>query len=390
MRCAFILWVVLAAQVRVSFAQEKPAATPGLPGMPRPLGPGGPGMQPPQPIPEAQKIPAPANAKELAAAIIRLGNELAKNDRFSGAVLLAVDGKPLVEKAWGLADRAKKIPNKAETSFDIASLGKLLTQLAILQLVDAGKISLDEPFGKYVTDYPAADVAGKITLRQLLLHSSGMGDIAPPPIREAKASSLRSLKDFVPLFANDPLSIEPGSQMRYSNAGYVVLGRVIESVSGEDYFDYVQKHILAAVGMMHSGFFDRSQHTNAVARSYDGETDVTDRHWVRGTPAGGMQSSVGDLLRLIQAIDGGKVIKKESIKTLRELVPRPPNAPPPADPTLLVAYGIAGGAEGVNAQLNIDPTGRFVRIVLCNNSPPMASSMSVTIGEWVKGMGKKG
>jgi CubicO group peptidase (beta-lactamase class C family) len=348
-------------------------------------GPGGPppGMLRPEPFPEAREIAPPKNEVELAAAIVKLGDEVAGSGRFSGAVLLAVDDKPLVEEAWGLADRAKNIPNTAQTSFDVASLGKLFTQVAIVQLLEAGKLSLDEPFGKYLADYPNHDVAAKITLRLLLLHTSGMGDIADPATREAKARSLRSLKDFLPLFASEPLAFAPGSEMRYSNAGYVVLGRVVEQVAGEDYFQYVEHHILTPAGMKHAGFFDRTNLPATVARSYDGAVDVTQKHPVRGSPAGGLQASVEDLLRLVQAIDSGKLVKKESVKLLRDLVPRPPNAPQPADPNKFVGYGIAGGAEGVNAQLNIDPTGRFVRIVLCNSSPPMASSMAATIGDWL-------
>jgi hypothetical protein len=91
---------------------------------------------------------------------------------------------------------------------------------------------------------------------------------------------------------------------------------------------------------------------------------------------------------MVQAIDAGKLLKKESVKVLRDLIPRPPNAPAPADESRLTAYGIAGGAQGVSAQLAVDPTGRYTRVVLCNGSPPMAMSMAATIGEWMKQMPK--
>jgi hypothetical protein len=111
-------------------------------------------------------------------------------------------------------------------------------------------------------------------------------------------------------------------------------------------------------------------------------------HAVHGSPAGGLQASTGDLLRLVQAVDGGKLLKKESVKVLRDLIPHPPNTPPPADETKLAAYGIAGGGPGVSAQLAIDSTGHYTRVVLCNGSPPMAMSMAATIGEWIKQMPK--
>jgi hypothetical protein len=111
-------------------------------------------------------------------------------------------------------------------------------------------------------------------------------------------------------------------------------------------------------------------------------------HATRGSPAGGLQASSGDLLRLVHAIDGGKLLKAESVKVLRDLVPHPPNAAPPADDTKLSGYGIAGGAPGVSAQMAIDAAGHYSRVVLCNGSPPMAMSMAATINEWIKQMPK--
>jgi D-alanyl-D-alanine carboxypeptidase len=349
-------------------------------------GPGGPGR--PQPFAEAKKIAQPKSEKELASAIKQLADELASVGRFSGSVLVAADGKPLIENAWGEADREDKVPNKPDTSYDVGSIGKLFTQIAILQLVEAGKVTLDDPFGKYLTNYPNTDVAGQVTIRQLLLHSSGMGDFLDSITPDTKLSSMRQLEDFLPLFAQKPLEFAPGSQTHYSNTGYVVLGMVVETVSGDDYYKYVEEHILKSADMAHTGFFDRTRLPGTVAHSYDDGRDVTNNHPVRGSPAGGLQASAGDLFRLVKATDAGKLLKKESVKLLRDLIPHPPNAPPPEDETRLVAYGIAGGAPGVSAYLAIDPTGRYTRVVLCNGSPPMATSMAATISEWIKQMPK--
>lgn len=107
----------------------------------------------------------------------QLWDELAFSGRFSGSVLVAADGKTLIDDAWGDADREQKVANKPETSYDVGSIGKLFTQIAILQLVEAGKLKLDDTIGKYLTDYPTQDVAAKVTIRQLLLQSSGMTDV---------------------------------------------------------------------------------------------------------------------------------------------------------------------------------------------------------------------
>jgi D-alanyl-D-alanine carboxypeptidase len=345
----------------------------------------GPG-KPPEPFPEAKEIAPPKNEKELAVAIKQLGDKLAAKGRFSGSVLLAVDGKPVVDNAWGEADREHKTANTPETAYDTGSIGKLFTQIAILQLLDARKLTLEDTFGKYLTDYPDRDIASKVTIRQLLDHSSGMGDIFDRITPETQIASVTELKAFLPFFVGKPLEFEPGSAHRYSNVGYIVLGMVVEAISGQNYYTYVKEHVLTPAGMSHAGFYDRKNLPAFVAHSYDEGKDVTTMHAGRGSPAGGLQVSAGDLLRLVEAIDAGKLISKDSVKLLRAMIPRPPDAPPPADQTKLQAYGIEGGAPGVSAQLVIDPTGRYTRVVLCNGSPPMAMSMGATIREWLKQM----
>ena len=341
---------------------------------------------PPAPFPEASAIPQPTNDQELAAAINRLAHDLAAVDRFSGSILLSVDGKPLVDGAWGNADRATKTANTTDTAYDIGSIGKLITQVAILQLADAGKLSLEDTIAKHLPDYPNKEVAGKVTVRQLLLHQSGIADLFSRITPDTKFDTMVELKDFLPLFAGKPLEFEPGSTTHYSSSGYIVLGLIVEAVSGQKYSEYVNEHILKVAGMDHSGFFDRTHLPASVAHSYEGQQDVTAMHPRKGTSAGGMQASTRDLFRLVEAINSAKLIKPESIPVLRSFLPRPPTAPAPADATKLMAYGIEGGAPGVSAQLVIDPTGRYTRVILCNASPPMAMSMGATIREWINKM----
>ena len=345
------------------------------------------GPRPPE-IAEAKAIAQPKDDEELAAAVKKLAGELAASGKFSGSILIAADEKILVNNAWGKADRLAKVGNTTETAFDVGSIGKLFTQIAILQLVEAGKLQLDDTFGNYLSDYPNPDVGAKVTVRQLLLHSGGLPDFLDKIAPDTDLSSMRELKDFVPLFAQKPLEFVPGSQNHYSNSGYIVLGLIVEKVSGENYYSYVKAKILDPVGMSHSGFFDREHLPLTVARSYDGDRDVTQMHAPRGSSAGGLQASAGDIFRLVQSINAGKLIDKQSVKVLRGLLPAPPNAPPPTDESKLVAYGIGGGAPGVNAQMAIDPAGHYTRVVLCNDSPPMAMAMGATIREWIQKLPK--
>ena len=347
----------------------------------------GPGGPPPE-LPEAKAIAQPKNEEELAAAIKQLADDLAAAGKFSGSILFAAGDKVLVDQAWGEADRKAKVANTPETAFDVGSIGKLLTQIAILQLAEASKLKLDEPFGKYVTDYPNQEIAGKVTVRQLMLNTGGIPDAFSNISPGTDLKSMRRLKDFLPLFASKPVEFEPGSSNRYSSSGYIILGLVIEAVSGQDYFSFVTKEILQPAGMTHSGFFDRKQLPATVARSYDGDEDVTEMHPPRGSSAGGLQVSSGDLFRLVQAVNAGKLLKKESVKVLRELVPTPPDAPPPADAAKLFAYGIGGGAPGISAQVAIDPQGHFTRVILCNSSPPMDMTMGATIRGWIQKLPK--
>ncbi|MBV9009601.1 MAG: beta-lactamase family protein [Verrucomicrobia bacterium] len=350
-----------------------------------PAGPQG----PPPELPEAKAIAQPKDEGELAAAITKLASGLAAAGKFSGSILLAAGDKVLVDQAWGDADRKAKVANTPDTAFDVGSIGKLFTQIAILQLAQAGKLELDEPFGNYVTNYPNKEIAGKVTIRQLMFNTGGIPDAFAQMSPGTDLKAKRELKDFLPLFASKPLEFEPGASNRYSSSGYIILGLVIEALSGKDYFSYIKDAILQPAGMTHSGFFDRGNLPAIVARNYDGDDDVTEMHPPRGSSAGGLQASAGDLFRLIQAIDKGKLLHKESIKTLRQLIPSPPGSPGPADESKLAAYGISGGAPGVSAQLAVDPQGYFTRVVLCNSSPPMAMAMGVTIRSWMRQLPKQ-
>jgi len=334
--------------------------------------------------PEATAMSSPGNDVGLAAAIIKLADQRAAASKFSGINYLAKDGKTLVEGAWGFADQAKKIPNPPRTAFDIGSIGKLLTQIAALQLVEQGKLVLDEPFGKYLTDYPNRRIADQVTLRQLLLHTSGTSDIFDRITPNTDLHAMTGLKDFLPLFVDKPLEFAPGSTNHYSNAGYIVLGMVVEAAGGENYFDYVERHILNPAGMAQSGFFDRRHLPATVARSDNKSEHVTPMHPGRGSPAGGLQASAHDLARLVQAINDGRLLPPGSVNVLRGLLPHPPDPLPPADETKLASYGIEGGAPGVSAQLVVDPTGHHTRVVLGNADPPMAKDMAFTLREWMR------
>ena len=177
----------------------------------------------------------------------RLEDETA-SDRFAGAVLVAKQGKPIFAQAYGLADRAHNTPNTLQTRFSVASINKMFTAVATMQLVQAGKLALDDPLGKYLTDYPNKELAAKVTIGELLTNTGGTGDIWGPEFDKHRLD-LRSLQDYINLFGKRPLRFEPGSRWEYSNYGFILLGAVTEKVSGESYYDYVREHIYVPAGM---------------------------------------------------------------------------------------------------------------------------------------------
>ena len=176
---------------------------------------------------------------------------------FSGVVLIARDGKPIFHKAYGAADRGLGVPNRPDTRFNLGSINKVFTQVAIGQLAEAGRLDFSDTIRKHLPDYPLpSPAADRITIQQLLTMSSGLGDFFGPAFDATPKNRLRTLADYLPLFAKEPLLFEPGTSRRYSNAGYIVLGLILEKVMGQSYFDYVRKHVFEPAGMKDTDSFE--------------------------------------------------------------------------------------------------------------------------------------
>jgi len=307
-------------------------------------------------------------------------------DRFAGAVLVAQDGKAAFAQAYGLADREHKTPNTLRTRFRIGSMNKMFTAVATLQLAQTGKLRLDDPLGKYLTDYPNKDLAAKVTIQQLLTHTGGTGDIFGPEF-DAHRLELRTLDDYVKLYGKRGPKFEPGSRWEYSNYGFILLGAVIEKVSGESYYDYVRKHIYDPAGMASTGSEPEDQ---AVADRSVGYTDAegklrpnTDTLPYRGTSAGGGYSTVQDLLRFANALHENKLLDAAHTHLLTVgKVDMPGNGRRYgygfADQTVngLQCFGHNGGAPGMNGDLKICSSSRFVVAVLANRDPNAAQTIS--------------
>lgn len=263
---------------------------------------------------------APAEADLVRATGAHL-DALARRSALSGVVVIARDGKPVFRRAYGFANLADRVPNREDTRFNLASMGKMFTGVAILQLVEAGRLSLDDRVGKHLPAYPNPAVRD-VTLRQMLTHTSGLGNFWEAHGSAAK-ERFKEIGDYLPLFVEQPLAFPPGTRFGYSNAGYLVLGLVIEAVTGQSYFDYVTRHVFAPAGMTGAGFDELDYVTPNVATGYTRSTERPGQwmhnlyvNTVKGSPAGGCYASADDLVRFATALTSHRLLTAESLATL--------------------------------------------------------------------------
>jgi CubicO group peptidase (beta-lactamase class C family) len=313
-------------------------------------------------------------------AIAALSDEVdkeARNDQFSGTVLVARDGKILIEKAAGLANGETKAPVMPETQFRLGSMNKMFTSVATLQLIESGKLSFDDVIAKHIPDYPNKDLASKVTIRHLLTHTGGTGDIFGPEFTKNRLS-LREHSDYINLFGTRPLLFEPGSRYQYSNYGFVLLGRVIEKVSGMSYYDYVRSHIFDPAGMKSTDSRPETDDVPSRAAGYlrrntEWVSNADTLPW-RGMAAGGGYSTTGDLLRFALALESGKLISKTMLTeaTTSHSQQYGYGFVVEGDGRLK-SYGHSGGAPGMSGDLRIFPELGYVIVGLSNLDPPAAN-----------------
>lgn len=286
------------------------------------------GLRRPKPPETAKKQ---LNDAEMSRELDGFVKKLAAADVFSGAVLLAKDGAPVYKGAFGMANKDFDVPNKVDTKFNLGSMNKMFTAVAIAQLVEKGKLSYDDPLSKFIPDFPNAEAAKKIQIKHLLSHTAGLGGYFSPRYRDMSRAKLRTIDDMMALARQDEKDVqfEPGSKWQYSNTGMMVLGKVIEVVTGQSYYDYVRDNIHKPAGMINTDCYELDKINHNLAVGYD--KDYTDEgikwsnnvfeHVMRGGPQGGGYSTVEDLLRFDQALRSGKLISADSLKLLTSAKP---------------------------------------------------------------------
>jgi len=312
-------------------------------------------------------------------------DRLTSRDAFSGTVLLAKGDRVLFQRAYGFANRAFNARNTLDTKLNLGSMGKMFTAVALLQLVQQGKLALDDRVIKLVPDYPDTEIARKISVHQLLTHTSGLGSFFNDKFAESSRAKYRTIAAHLPLFTGEPLLFEPGTGWSYSNAGFIVLGLIIEHVSGQSYYDYVREHVFAPAGMSNTDNYnvDDDVPNLALGYTYMGfdlrphleqprRTNIL-IHVGRGSSSGGGYSTVGDLLRFSLALHEHKLLNEEYT---RLLLTGKVDTPRGKD---RYAYGIvearvngvrivghSGGFPGINGQLDMYPELGYTVAVLSN------------------------
>jgi CubicO group peptidase (beta-lactamase class C family) len=366
-----------------------------------------------------RSVTAQAPSADLAAKIDSFLSPRIAADSFSGVVAVSRNGRLIYQRAAGQANRETGRPMSVNTKLQIASTTKLFTQIAIRQLEQAGKLSLSDTVGKFLPDYPNAVVRSRVTVEQLLRHRSGIGSFWNERFMATHAE-VRTVRDYMALFQNDSLLFAPGTSESYSNGGYVVLGAIIERVSGESYHDYLKSHIFEPAGMTETMPYDRRVAVANAAVGYTmqplggpvtGDRRLAGQASRPGTeangsgprlrivrpdgrelsaeearlamarrsaegavrhpnssiqpgmsgPAGDHYSTVGDFLKLANALTSGRLL--DAAHTAAALGVRYVSGED---------FRANGGGPGVNAEFSIYPSGD-VMVVLSNYDPPSAT-----------------
>jgi CubicO group peptidase (beta-lactamase class C family) len=332
--------------------------------------------RPPRDQPKGERL-TPGQVAETLGAYV---DKLAKADAFSGTVLVAKDGQVLATRVGGIANRDFAVLNTIDTKFNLGSMNKMFTGVASLQLVEQGKLSLDDPVGKYLdATWATADVRTKVKVKHLLTHTSGLGSYFGETFDKSSRALYRKVDDYKPLVRDETLKFEPGTRWSYSNTGMLLAGAVIEKASGMDYFDYVRQYVTGPAGMVSTDCYELDAVNPNLAVGYQRQRTAQGvayrnnlfAHVLRGGPAGGGYSTVQDLFRFGEALRGRKLLQASSLKELWS--PHPEVASPgygygfftQTTPVGRIV-GHSGGFTGISAYLSLYLDEGYTVAVLSN------------------------
>ena len=296
---------------------------------------------------------------------------------FRGTVLVGVNGQIVFKKAYGLADEQWNTPNTTTTKFRIASLSKQFTAACILLLQERGRLKVQDPISQYLPRLPQP--WHHITIHQLLTHTSGIPNYTDSPQIAKLNRTGATPQEMIELVADKPLDFKPGSQLRYTNTGYILLGMIIEKVSGEPYHAFLKSNIFERLGITNSGYDRATDILKERASGYrikDGA--IANADFIDMTlpyAAGGIYSTVEDMYRWNEALaQDGKLLSKDSLKQMFTEYPEATYE------GMHYGYGVVisrrkfgkllyyhgGGVEGFSSSIQRYPSERVCIVVLSN------------------------
>lgn len=352
------------------------------------------GVPPPPDIGPPQRL---SESQALAAFKAKLDAASAAG-QFAGAVRVAHNGDAVFDYASGQADRERGVANTLDTFFRIGSMNKMFTAVSILQLVEADKIDLDVPIATYLPDYPNTDLASRVTVKHLLTHTGGTGDFFGPEFNQHRLE-LCEHSDYLELFGTRDVAFTPGERFAYSNYGFLLLGAIIEAVTGQNYYDYVQKHIYAPAGMLATASLPEAVDVPGRSIGYTGQRPGSDGQLqpntdtlpCRGTSAGGGYSTVGDLIRFSEALRTGKLVSPQLLEeATRTQAAMGPDAgygygfgSNQVNGTR--AFGHSGGAPGMSADLTVFPELGYQVAIAANMDSQLVTRLTAYLGARLPG-----
>lgn len=304
--------------------------------------------------------------------------EAAKEDLPGVAVLVGREGKILFQGGFGSADLEKKTPINVETKFRIGSVTKQFTAAAILKLAEDGKLSLTDPLAKFFPAFPKGET---ITLHHLLTHTSGLHNYTDQPNFYGSVTQPISPAALIASFQDDPPDFAPGTNFRYCNSGYFLLGEIVAKASGQSYADYLRTTFFEPLGMKDTGVYVNASPPPGIARGYAVEngktTPALDWDMSRAGGAGAIYSTVGDLLRWTEALHGGRVVNAASLKAMTTPHPLPAGADGMnygyglvmSEKDHLPTIGHNGGLHGWSSNVMWFPQQKATFIALANAMP---------------------